>query len=92
MSDVEALERAIDDVKKDVTGMRDDLKEIAVALRDLVHLDKKVTDHEKRIRYIEIRQAGNSKSVGLFDWVVQRALSAAVGAVIATVLITQVGG
>lgn len=82
MSDVDALERRFEGLQSDVRGLRSDMKDVAVALRDLVHVDKKVIDHEKRLRALEISQAGNTKSVNLFDWLVRYGAATVIGGVI----------
>jgi hypothetical protein len=87
-----------------LAGVRADIKDLTLALRDLIRLDgdlkrieqaqtrigRQVDDHEDRLRSVEVGGAGHAKTVGLVDKLVEHAASLIIGALIALLLLGKV--
>lgn len=92
------------DVRGQFDGVRADLRELTQALRELIRLDgdirriddkvirigAEVDDHENRLREMEKSDAAQTRSVGLFDWLLRHALGILVGGAITAVLLKGV--
>lgn len=87
-----------------MAGVRADIKDLTLALRDLIRLDgdlkrieqaqsrigRQVDDHEERMREMEVGSAGHGKTVGLVDKLVEHAATLIVGALLAVMFLGKV--
>lgn len=92
------------ELRESIGGLRADIKEIAKAFHELVRLDgdigrvadvvsrlgKEMDDLSRRMRTLELDQAGNTKSVGLFDWIVRNALTVIISGAIGAAVVAKV--
>lgn len=93
-SEIKELAQALRDLIRldgDLTRVADMTARVGKEIDELASLMRvQYTDTDKRLRSLETTQAGNNKSVGLFDGLVAHVLSLAVGLVVGAVVMKAV--